>query len=399
MNAPASTRDATQANTAGTTTATPSGEIAVRLEEVTKRFGSVLAVDGVDLDVREGEFLTMLGPSGSGKTTMLRMIAGFELPTAGRIVLHGQDVTAWPPFDRDVNTVFQDYALFPHMTVAKNIEYGLRVKRVARAERQERVDEVLDVVRLGGFEARKPSQLSGGQRQRVALARALVNRPRVLLLDEPLAALDRKLREEMQVELKHIQERVGITFVLVTHDQGEALTMSDRIAVFSAGRVEQVATPAEIYENPATPFVADFVGTSNLISGASATALLGDPAPVTIRPEKIRLGDAGETPGDGEVAASGTIHDVLYLGSDTRYRVAVDAGAELIVDRQNLTVTSSDALTARGRPVVLIFRREHARPVTMSTRPQPEPGTTSPSTTSPTATSPATTNPDRGDTQ
>ncbi|MCJ7672246.1 MAG: ABC transporter ATP-binding protein, partial [Acidimicrobiia bacterium] len=278
--------------------------------------------------------------------------------------------------------------------VAKNIEYGLRVKRVARAERQERVDEVLDVVRLGGFEARKPSQLSGGQRQRVALARALVNRPRVLLLDEPLAALDRKLREEMQVELKHIQERVGITFVLVTHDQGEALTMSDRIAVFSAGRVEQIATPAEIYENPATPFVADFVGTSNLISGAPATTLLGDPAPVTIRPEKIRLGDAGETPGDGEIAATGTIRDVLYLGSDTRYRVTVAAGAELIVDRQNLTVTSSDALTARGRPVVLIFRREHARPVTMATSPQPEPGATRP-----TATSPATTNPDRGDTQ
>jgi putative spermidine/putrescine transport system ATP-binding protein len=351
----------------------PASEVAVRLERVTKRFGSVLAVDGVDLDVHDGEFLTMLGPSGSGKTTMLRMIAGFELPTAGRILLHGEDVTEWPPFDRDVNTVFQDYALFPHMTVAKNIEYGLRVKKVGRAERKQRVDEALDVVRLGGFEERKPGQLSGGQRQRVALARALINRPRVLLLDEPLAALDRKLREEMQVELKHIQERVGITFVLVTHDQGEALTMSDRIAVFSAGRVEQVATPAEIYEHPATPFVADFVGTSNLLSGEPATRLFGDPAPVTIRPEKIRLGEAGETAGDGEVAATGTIHDVLYLGSDTRYRVTVDAGAELIVDRQNLTVTSSDALTARGRPVVLIFRREHARPVAMATAPQSEP--------------------------
>jgi putative spermidine/putrescine transport system ATP-binding protein len=348
----------------------PDNEVAVRLERVTKRFGNVLAVDGVDLDVRDGEFLTMLGPSGSGKTTMLRMIAGFELPTAGRILLHGQDVTDWPPFDRDVNTVFQDYALFPHMTVTKNIEYGLRVKKVRRAERKQRVDEALDVVRLGGFEERKPGQLSGGQRQRVALARALINRPRVLLLDEPLAALDRKLREEMQVELKHIQERVGITFVLVTHDQGEALTMSDRIAVFSAGRVEQVATPAEVYEHPTTPFVADFVGTSNLLSGEPATTLLGNPAPVTIRPEKIRLGEAGEAAGDGEVAATGTIHDVLYLGSDTRYRVAIDAGAELIVDRQNLTVTSSDALTARGRSVVLIFRREHARPVAMAGAPQ-----------------------------
>ncbi|MCJ7436381.1 MAG: ABC transporter ATP-binding protein [Acidimicrobiia bacterium] len=361
---------------------------------MTKRFGSVLAVDGVDLDVHDGEFLTMLGPSGSGKTTMLRMIAGFELPTAGRILLHGEDVTEWPPFDRDVNTVFQDYALFPHMTVAKNIEYGLRVKKVGRAERKQRVDEALDVVRLGGFEERKPGQLSGGQRQRVALARALINRPRVLLLDEPLAALDRKLREEMQVELKHIQERVGITFVLVTHDQGEALTMSDRIAVFSAGRVEQVATPAEVYEHPTTPFVADFVGTSNLLSGEPATALLGDPAPVTIRPEKIRLGDAGETASDGEIAATGTIRDVLYLGSDTRYRVTVDAGAELIVDRQNLTVTSSDALTARGRPVVLLFRREHARPVTKSAPPPSEPGTTSSATTNPTEE-----DPDRGVTQ
>jgi putative spermidine/putrescine transport system ATP-binding protein len=373
VNAPAITRDGTGTTATESTATTPRTEVAVRLERVTKRFGSVVAVDGVDLDVRDGEFLTMLGPSGSGKTTMLRMIAGFELPTAGRVLLHGQDVTDWPPFDRDVNTVFQDYALFPHMTVAKNIEYGLRVKKVGRAERKQRVDEALDVVHLGGFEQRKPGQLSGGQRQRVALARALINRPRVLLLDEPLAALDRKLREEMQVELKHIQERVGITFVLVTHDQSEALTMSDRIAVFSSGRVEQVATPAEIYEHPETPFVADFVGTSNLLSGEPATTLLGNPAPVTIRPEKIRLGEAGEIAGDGEVAATGTIHDVLYLGSDTRYRVTVDAGAELIVDRQNLTVTSSDALTARGRSVVLIFRREHARPVAMADARRPEP--------------------------
>ncbi len=348
-------------------TATMSADIAVRLERVTKRFGTVLAVDEVDLDVRQGEFLTMLGPSGSGKTTMLRMIAGFELPTSGRVFLEGRDVTTWPPFDRDVNTVFQDYALFPHMTVAKNIEYGLKVKKVPRGERATRVDEALDVVRLNGFEDRKPGQLSGGQRQRVALARALINRPRVLLLDEPLAALDRKLREEMQVELKQIQQRVGITFVLVTHDQGEALTMSDRIAVFSNGRVEQIASPAEIYERPTTPFVADFVGTSNVLSGDAANTLLGSPSPVGIRPEKIRLGEPGEVANDGEIAAPGSIRDVLYLGSETRYRVTLDAGTELIVDRQNLTITSTDALTARGRPVTLVFRREHALPITIAT--------------------------------
>ena len=363
-----STRDTTA------DTATIATDVAVRLERVTKRFGSVLAVDEVDLDVRHGEFLTMLGPSGSGKTTMLRMIAGFELPTAGRVFLEGRDVTNWPPFDRDVNTVFQDYALFPHMSVAKNIEYGLRVKKVARSERVTRVDEALDVVRLAGFEDRKPAQLSGGQRQRVALARALINRPRVLLLDEPLAALDRKLREEMQVELKHIQQRVGITFVLVTHDQGEALTMSDRIAVFNNGRVEQIASPAEIYERPATPFVADFVGTSNLLSGAAAQSILGDPSPVSIRPEKIRLGEPDEVAADGEVAAPGTIRDVLYLGSDTRYRVSLDADAELIVDRQNLAVTSTDALTARGRRVALVFRREHALPIAIAASARPDTG-------------------------
>ncbi len=358
MNAPASVRDAA--------TARDRDGVAVRLERVSKHFGSVVAVDAVDLEVRDGEFLTMLGPSGSGKTTMLRMIAGFERPTSGRVVLHGDDVTAWPPFDRDVNTVFQDYALFPHMSVAKNIEYGLRVKRVARAERRQRVAEALDVVRLGGFEERKPAQLSGGQRQRVALARALVNRPRVLLLDEPLAALDRKLREEMQVELKEIQQRVGITFVLVTHDQGEALTMSDRIAVFNEGRVEQVAAPAEIYEHPKTAFVADFVGTSNLLTGDAAATVLGSPATVTIRPEKIRIDEIDGALGDGEIAAPGTIHDVLYLGSDTRYRVTLDAGAELIVDRQNLTTTSTDALADRGRRVQLAFRREHVLPLVTS---------------------------------
>jgi len=341
-----------------------SGAIAVSLAQVTKRFGAVVAVDGVDLDVLEGEFLTMLGPSGSGKTTMLRLIAGFELPTAGRVLLHGDDVTEWPPFDRDVNTVFQDYALFPHMSVAENVEYGLKVKKVAKAQRKTRVQETLAIVRLVGFEDRRPAQLSGGQRQRVALARALVNRPRVLLLDEPLAALDRKLREEMQVELKQIQEHVGITFVFVTHDQGEALTMSDRIAVFNDGRVEQVGSPADVYERPATEFVADFVGTSNVLGGRAATAVLGAANPVMIRPEKIRLADPGAILAEGEVAAPGEIRDVRYLGSDTRYRVALDAGGHLVVESQNLTTTSTDALAAQGRRVELVFRREHARAIT-----------------------------------
>jgi putative spermidine/putrescine transport system ATP-binding protein len=348
-------------------------DTAVRLEHVTKRFGAVTAVDAVDLDVLEGEFLTMLGPSGSGKTTMLRLIAGFERPTDGRILLHGDDVTGWPPFDRDVNTVFQDYALFPHMSVAQNVEYGLRVKRVGKAERADRVAEILGVVRLVGFEGRRPAQLSGGQRQRVALARALVNRPRVLLLDEPLAALDRKLREEMQVELKQIQEQVGITFVLVTHDQSEALTMSDRIAVFNDGRVEQVGSPADVYERPETEFVADFVGTSNVLEGPAAAAVLGSPAAVTIRPEKIRLEEPGAPVADGELAAPGEIRTVLYLGSETRYRVALEAGGELVVDSQNLKTTSSDALAAQGRRVELVFRREHARAITIEAHDDSEP--------------------------
>ena len=233
---------------------------AVHLDAVEKRYGDVVAVAGIDLDVRDGEFFSLLGPSGSGKTTTLRMIAGFEQPTAGRIELHGRDVTGVPPFDRDVNTVFQDYALFPHMSVGENVAYGLVVRKVGRDERARRVADALRMVRLEGFDARRPSQLSGGQRQRVALARALVNRPRVLLLDEPLGALDLKLREDMQIELKAIQQQVGITFIYVTHDQDEALTMSDRLAVFNSGRIEQVGAPADVYERPATRFVAGFVG-------------------------------------------------------------------------------------------------------------------------------------------
>jgi putative spermidine/putrescine transport system ATP-binding protein len=271
-----------------TETPTPPGsQVAVRLERVVKRFGDVAAVDGVDLDVREGEFFSMLGPSGSGKTTCLRMIAGFEAPTEGRIVLEGQDVSRLAPYERDVNTVFQDYALFPHMTVEENVEYGLRVKKVPKTERRERVNEALAMVQLAAFGGRKPAQLSGGQRQRVALARALVNRPKVLLLDEPLGALDLKLRQAMQIELKEIQRSVGLTFIYVTHDQEEALTMSDRLAVFNRGRIEQVGTPAEVYERPATGFVAGFVGVSNVLEGAAAEQVAGDRHAFTIRPEKI----------------------------------------------------------------------------------------------------------------
>jgi putative spermidine/putrescine transport system ATP-binding protein len=325
-------------------------EAAIRFVGVRKTFGDpsnggTIAVDGVDLEIASGEFFSMLGPSGSGKTTMLRMVAGFEMPTAGAILLDGQDVTHLPPFDRDVNTVFQDYALFPHMTVAQNVAYGLMVKKVDRAERNQRVGEALESVQLGSFGGRKPNQLSGGQRQRVALARALVNRPKVLLLDEPLGALDLKLREDMQIELKQIQRSVGITFLFVTHDQEEALTMSDRIAVFNQGKIEQVGTPAEMYERPATAFVAGFVGTSNLISRNGAT--------FTVRPEKIALTDVGSGTADA------TITEVQYLGADTRFRVRLDDGTELVVTQQNLTTMSSDVTAARGRRTGLRWSSEH----------------------------------------
>jgi putative spermidine/putrescine transport system ATP-binding protein len=336
-------------------------DVAVRLEGVRKRFGDVTAVDGVDLDIREGEFFSMLGPSGSGKTTCLRMIAGFEGPSGGRILLHGVDVTRVPPYDRDVNTVFQDYALFPHMTVAQNVEYGLKVKRVPKAERHERAADALRMVRLEGFDRRKPSQLSGGQRQRVALARALVNRPSVLLLDEPLGALDLKLRQEMQGELKSIQQGVGLTFIYVTHDQEEALTMSDRMAVMNAGRIEQVGTPAEVYEEPVTAFVAGFVGTSNLLSGETAKAVTGLGGRVTVRPEKIRLLDVDEAAAPGECTVTGHVRDVAYLGAVTRYRVELDPGGELVVLRQNLRHSSMQALEVHGQPVRLAWDRQHNR--------------------------------------
>ncbi|HXV42353.1 MAG TPA: ABC transporter ATP-binding protein [Anaerolineae bacterium] len=336
---------------------------AVRFSGISRHFGEVKAVDQVDLDILDGEFFTMLGPSGSGKTTCLRLIAGFERPDAGRLELYGQDVSSLPPYERDVNTVFQDYALFPHMTVGQNVGYGLMIKKTPKPEREQRVEKMLEMVRLGGLESRKPGQLSGGQRQRVALARALVNQPRVLLLDEPLGALDLKLRQQMQIELKTIQQQVGITFVYVTHDQEEALTMSDRLAVFNHGQIEQVGTPAEIYEHPATPFVAGFVGVSNLVSGETAQAITGSSETFSIRPEKIHLGDPDAPVPPDMSGIDGRIRDVVYLGLYTRYIVELDRGGELTVVEQNLNTTSMEALAARGRRVRLTWQRSHNRVV------------------------------------
>jgi putative spermidine/putrescine transport system ATP-binding protein len=330
---------------------------------VRKVFGDIEAVAGIDLEIAPGEFFSMLGPSGSGKTTTLRMIAGFELPTSGRILLDGEDVSQRPAFERDVNTVFQDYALFPHMSVGDNVAYGLMIRKVPRDERRARVADALRMVRLEGLDARKPSQLSGGQRQRVALARALINRPKVLLLDEPLGALDLKLREEMQIELKRIQKDVAVTFIYVTHDQEEALTMSDRLAVFNRGRIEQVGAPADVYERPATTFVAGFVGTSNLLGGEAARAIIGEDGLFTIRPEKIHLEDPGVSLEADEVSALGRVAEVVYIGPDTRYIVSLDAGAQLVVTQQNLHTSSSEALAAGGRRVLLVWKRRHCRPI------------------------------------
>ena len=320
-------------------------------------------MDGIDLEIPTGEFFSMLGPSGSGKTTCLRLIAGFEQPTDGRILLGGRDVTELPPYERDVNTVFQDYALFPHMTVGDNVEYGLMVRRVSGAERRSRAEEALRMVRLDGFEGRKPSQLSGGQRQRVALARALVNQPAVLLLDEPLGALDLKLRQQMQVELKSIQQRVGLTFIYVTHDQEEALNMSDLLAVLNRGRIEQVGTPADVYEQPATGFVAGFVGVSNVLEGEAARTVTGYPHPFTIRPEKIRMLEPGSAPAPNECAAEGAVRDVVYLGAHTRFTVELDSGAELVVLQQNLATSSMEAVHMEGQRVRLVWDRQFNRPV------------------------------------
>ena len=329
----------------------PQAEIDVRVAGLRKSYGEVTAVDGVDLEIGRGEFFTLLGPSGSGKTTTLRVIAGFELPDEGKVELGGKDVSRLPPYARDVNTVFQDYALFPHMTVQENIEYGLRVKKVPRAERRQRAGEALRLVQLEEYGGRKPAQLSGGQRQRVALARAIVNRPQALLLDEPLGALDLKLRQELQVELKRIQQELGITFVYVTHDQEEALTMSDRLAVFNNGKIEQIGVPAEVYEHPASEFIAGFVGVSNVLER--------DGRRFTVRPEKIRMLGDGEEPESGVVLEEGTIRDVVYVGAITRYHVELDAGGELTVVSQNLESGSSEVLERQGSRVRLVWRPEH----------------------------------------
>jgi putative spermidine/putrescine transport system ATP-binding protein len=330
----------------------PAADPIIRLAAVRKTYRDVVAVDHVDLDIARGEFFTMLGPSGSGKTTTLRLIAGFEKPDRGCIALEGQDVTALPPFARNVNTVFQDYALFPHMSVAANIAYGLECRAVPKAEIAPRVQEALRMVRLEAFGARRPAQLSGGQRQRVGLARAIVNRPAVLLLDEPLGALDLKLRQEMQSELKRIQAEVGITFLYVTHDQEEALTMSDRIAIFNHGRIVQIGTPNQIYERPVDEFVAGFVGTSNILARGGKRLLL--------RPEKIHIGASQAAFGDTAMhVEEGQLLETVYVGMFTRYRVALGDGAAVTVVRQNLDRAATPLQAQPGTSVVVAWQPDH----------------------------------------
>ena len=334
---------------------------AIELRATRRAFGSVVALDSVSLTIAPGEFFALLGPSGSGKTTCLRLIAGFDQPDSGTILLDGEDVTHTPPFARNVNTVFQDYALFPHMTVAENVAYGLKVRGIARNARAQQAGEMLDLVQLGEFGARRPHQLSGGQRQRVALARALINHPKVLLLDEPLGALDLKLREEMQAELKGLQQRLGITFVFVTHDQGEALSMADRVAVFSQGRIEQLDTPRELYNRPQTAFVASFVGSANVVGREAAQILTGSDRAFAIRPELIDLLASGEAAADGDVQCAGEVVDVLYHGASSRLRVKVDERTTLAVARSE-SGGGVQGLTAGAR-VRLAWRPDHAVPL------------------------------------
>jgi putative spermidine/putrescine transport system ATP-binding protein len=334
---------------------------AIELKDVSRTFGPVVALDHVTLSIAPGEFFALLGPSGSGKTTCLRLIAGFDRPDGGRVLLDGEDVTDVPPYARNVNTVFQDYALFPHMSVAENVAYGLRVRGVGASERRQRAEEMLELVRLGDFGDRRPAQLSGGQKQRVALARALINRPKVLLLDEPLGALDLKLREEMQAELKGLQHRLGITFVFVTHDQGEALSMADRVAVFSQGRIEQLDTPRELYARPRTAFVAAFVGSANVVAGAAAERIVGRRAPFAIRPELIEVVPGGSAPPAGCVVCRGTLEDVLYHGASSRCQVRLDPETLMAVVRAE--TAAATALPDLGSQVVLAWRPESMVPL------------------------------------
>jgi putative spermidine/putrescine transport system ATP-binding protein len=328
---------------------------AVRFDHVSRHFGDVRAVDDVSFEVADGEFFSMLGPSGSGKTTCLRLIAGFDTPDSGHVSIHGINSEGLPPYERDVNTVFQDYALFPHMTVAENVTYGLMVTKVPKAERRRRGEEMLGLVALGNLGDRKPAALSGGQRQRVALARALINQPRVLLLDEPLGALDLKLREQMQVELKALQRKLGITFIYVTHDQEEALSMSDRLAVFDHGRVEQIGDPRDIYEHPSTRFVAGFVGVSNILPAEVAERLTGSRQPFSIRPEKIQFTNGQNASDDDLCLVPGIISDVQYHGASTKYHVALEGGGELTVVSQN--VGSEGGSSGIGDAVHLAWKR------------------------------------------
>ncbi len=333
---------------------------AIELVGVSKTFGAVTAVQNLDLVINDGEFFSMLGPSGSGKTTVLRIIAGFEPATSGTVMLNGEDVTSKAPFDRDVNTVFQDYALFPHMTVLENVAYGLRVRGVARADRTAQALEALRMVQLEGFENRKPSELSGGQRQRVALARAVVVKPKVLLLDEPLGALDLKLREQMQIELKELQRELGITFIFVTHDQEEALTLSDRVAVFNQGRIEQIGTPRQLYEHPESEFVARFVGTSNFFSDAEAASLLSQPVACSVRPEKIEIRDSAQAQ-SGAAVLPGTILESIYIGSATRLIVEIEGGKKITVLRQSSA--GREVNFERGQQVFIEIRNADLVPM------------------------------------
>lgn len=326
---------------------------AVRFRNVTLRYGRVLALDGIDLEVRAGEFFGILGPSGSGKTSCLRLIAGFDRPSEGEIELHGRLATAIPPYDRDVNTVFQDYALFPHMTVEQNVAFGLMVKGVDRRERENRVAEMLQMVRLENLGGRRPGQLSGGQRQRVALARALVNRPSVLLLDEPLGALDLKLRQQMQVELRELQRSLGITFIFVTHDQSEALSMSERLAVFNRGRIEQVGTPREIYEQPSTRFAAEFVGDSNIVDRRDPSFPVSERGLFSLRPEKVHLSTHEMRSETQSPAVAGEIADVQFHGASVRYVVSLSDGRSMTAVAGNLGSRSDAPSVEAGSRVWL----------------------------------------------